>query len=175
MLQGVQESHLRERKGVKSGNEYGDDRGCQVLRRAMPAAILLPAPFRTMGGKRALAPLLPAAVRRALFDSIRARSDDAAVDAADSDEPEVRRGGAGSTEASSANRRFLLAASPARSARARAHSSRASAAASASSARSSASSAGSPYFSLRLLSASTRACSTFFSTRKRLRTRCECA
>lgn len=143
----------------------------------MPAASP-PVPFRETAGKSASAPtpvLAPAAVRRALFDSIRARRADAAFDAVGSKEAEApRRGGAGNTGASSASLRFLLASSPARAARPRAHSSCASATAPASSARSRESSEGRPYFSLRLLSASARACSTFFSARKRLRARWEC-
>ena len=112
----------------------------------------------------------PAAVRRALFDSMRARSDDAA----DSFEAEAPRlGGAGSTGASRASLRFLLVFSPTRAARPLAHSSRASATVAGSSARSRASSAGRPYFCLRFLSASSRATSTFFTARKRLRARWE--
>ena len=148
---------------------------CQDLRRAMPAARPPLVPFREVGGMRASIAPAPAAVvvRRALFDSRRVRSDDAA----DSFEVEVealRLEGA-STGASSASLRFLLVFSSARAASPLSHSSRASAAASGSSARSRASSVGRPYFSLRLLSASTRACSTFFSARKRLRTRWEWA
>ena len=138
----------------------------------MPAARPPLAPFREVGGMRAsIAPTPDAVVRRALFDSMRARSDDAA----DSVEVEpLRFEGAESTGASSACLRFLLEFSSARAARPLAHSSRALAAVPGSSARSRASSVGRPYLSLRLLSASTRACSTFFSARKRLRTRWEC-
>jgi hypothetical protein len=143
---------------------------CQDLRRAMPAA-RPPVPFREVGGMGASIPPAPAAVRRALFDSRRARNDEAA-DSAEAEAPLL--GGAGSNGASSASLRFLLVFSPARAARPRSHSSRASAAMAGSSARSKASSAGRPYLFLRLLSASIRACSTFFSARKRLRTRWEC-
>ena len=136
----------------------------------MPAARPLLVPFREVGGMRASIPPAPAVViRRALFDSMRLRSDDAA----DSVEVEAPRFVRASTGASSASLRFLLAFSSARAASPLAHSSRASAVVPGSSARSRESSVGRPYFSLRLLSASTRACSTFFSARKRLRTRWE--
>jgi hypothetical protein len=151
--------------------KYDGTTSCQDLRRAMPAAKLPPVPFRELGGMRTSGPPAPAAVRRALFDSMRARSDDAA-DSFEADAPRLG-GGAGSTGASRASFRFLLVFSPARAARPLAHSSRASAAVTGSSARSRASSAGRPYFCLRLLSASSRACSTFFSARKRLRARWE--
>ena len=119
--------------------------------------------------RASIAPAPAAVVRLALFDSIRARSDDAA----DSVEVEARRIEGASTGASSASLRFLLAFSSARAASPLAHSSRASAVVPGSSARSRVSSGGRPYFSLRLLSASARACSTFFSARKRLRMRWE--
>src|SRR6266702_2404963 len=133
-------------------------------------------PFREAGGRNAPV-LLPAAVHRALFDSRCPRSDNAALDGggAGSDEAKDHRSGAGrSTGAPGANLRFRWASSGARSARAHVHSSCTSEAAPASSTRSRASSAGRPYFSLRLLSASARACSAFFSARKRLRTRSGC-
>ena len=135
----------------------------------MPAARPLLVPFRELGGSIALAPA--AVVRRALFNSMRVRSDDAA----DSVEVEAPGLEGTSTGASSASLRFLLVFSSARAASPLAHSSRASAVMPGSSAHSRASSGGSPYFSLRLLSASIRACSTFLSARKRLRTRWEWA
>ena len=136
----------------------------------MPAARPLLVPFREVGGMRAsIVPAPAAVVRRALFDSMRARSDDAA----DPVDVEAFRLEGASTGASSASLRFLLALSSARAASPLAHSSRASAVVPGSSARSRASSVGRPYFSFKLLSASTRACSTFFSARKRLRTRRE--
>ena len=140
----------------------------------MPAARLPLVPFREvddMEGSIAPAPAPAAVVRRALFDSKRVRSDDAA----DSVEVEALRLEEVNTGASSASLRFLLVFSSARAASPLAHSSRASAVVPGSSARSRARSVGRPYFSLRLLSASTRACSTFFSARKRLRTRREWA
>jgi hypothetical protein len=146
---------------------------CQDLRRAIPVARPLLVPFREVGGgMRASIALAPAAVvRRALLDSMRLRSDDAA----DPVEVEAPRLEGASTGASSASLRFLLAFFSARAASPLAHSSRAWAVVPGSSARSKASSVGRPYFALRLLSASTRACSTFFSARKRLRTRWEWA
>lgn len=159
-------SYPRERAAKQKKDAMTESR--QDLRRAMPAARPPLVPFREVDGMRAsIAPAPVAVVRRALFNSKRARSDDAA-DSAEVEAPRLERA---STGASSASLRFLLVFSSARAASPFAHSSRASVVMLGSSARSRASSLGRPYFSLRLLSASSRACSTFFSARKRLRAR----